>query len=250
MIKNKFRILAVAGLIFNIQCFCLFWNRNDNRQGDHQFPENDSMNQHLIFNIHCNPTQIKAPPSLPESFFSNLHLQELQNCTTNFLYQQRYLLGISLIAGGFAYACHLVVKANRYLENPETWASWRQDMPYELLVTIPQQEIAKDLVLEVQRRYSNPQNPTDFLSPLISFIHAIDDEITMMKRINFAYIWITKLYLGYILPINEKLYCKVEEKLKKLIHLKQVFLAWVAEYKVNHNKNGSTRFKPAFSQKK
>ena len=183
---------------------------------------------------------------MPENFFSNFPFKDWQNRTKFFLYQKRYFIGASLIIGSYVFSCHLIVKANKYLENPETWASWRQDIPHELLVTVPQQELAKDLILEVQRRYSNPQNPTDFLTPLITFVHTIDDEITMIKRLNFAYTWIKKLHIAYILPINEKLFCKVEEKLKKLIYLKQIFLAWAAEYKINHNKNKKARFKPEF----
>lgn len=244
--KTLTKALTLASLLATSLSLCSFWNRNDARVIDQQVPNPDSMNQNLVVNLNYSPTQIKTPLSLPENFFSNFPFRDWQTRTRFFLYQKRFFIGASIILGGYIYACHLIVKANKYLENPETWSSWRQDIPHELLITIPQPELAKDLILEVQRRYSNPQNPTDFLSPLIAFIHSIDDEITMMKRLNFVYSWLKKLHIIYILPINEKLFCKVEEKLKKLIYLKQIFLAWAAEYKVNHNKNKKIRFKPAF----
>jgi hypothetical protein len=243
------RFIAITFLITYVRCFGPFWNRNDAHVVDQQIPNQDSMNQNLVVNLNYSPTQIKTPLSLPENFLSNLPLQQWQSQTRLFLYQKRYFIGASLLLSSYIYACHLIVKANKYLENMDTWASWRQDIPHELLVTIPQQELAKDLLLEVQRKYSNPQNPTDFLSPLITFIHAIDDEILMMQRITTAYTWTKKLHLDYILPINEKLFCKTEEKLKKLSYLKQVFLAWAAEYKVNHNKSRHPRIRKIFKQK-
>lgn len=244
MSKKSRQLLAAVSILVSVQCIGQLWNRNDSRTVDQQVPDPDSMNQNLVVNLNYSPTQIKTPLSLPKDFFSNLPLADWRDSTQSFLYQKRYFLGFSCIIGCYLYACHLIVKANKYLEDTENWAAWRADIPYQLLVTIPQQELAKDLILEVQRRYNNSQNPTDFLSPLIMFVHAIDEEILYMTRLNVSYNWLKKLYIDVIFPINENCFSKVEEKLKKLIYIKQIFLVWAAEYKVSHNKYRHIKIKP------
>ena len=88
------------------------------------------------------------------------------------------------------------------------------------------------------------QNPTDFISPLISFVQTIDKEINTLKKFIDAYWLITKLHTEKLLPVNIKQFATLNERYKKLLYLKNVFLSWAAEYKVNHNKN--KRFMPAY----
>ena len=111
--------------------------------------------------------------------------------------------------------CNYFVQANKYLERTDTWASWRLDTPVDLLITIPQTELAKELILEIQRRYSNAQNPTDFISPLITFIQTIEAEIVKIKQYADVYRWITNLHLQSAFPINQKQFNLLGRKIQK-----------------------------------
>ena len=225
-------------------CQGFFWNSHDTRVINPTVPAPTvpTPSQNLV--VYYNPVQFNTPIELPSGLLSRLPLKEWQNKTSSFIFRQRYFIGASLLLGGYIYVCSYIVQANKYLERPDTWNSWRADMPFDLLVTIPQHELAKDLILEIQRKYSNTQNPTDFISPLISFVQTIDKEINTLKKFIDAYWLITKLHVEKLLPVNIKQFATLNERYKKLLYLKNVFLSWAAEYKVNHNKN--KRFMPAY----
>ena len=242
---NYTKRALIAVLFIWTACFGGFWNRSDNRVINQVVPDPESMNQNLTVNLNYSPTQIKTPLIFPDKFFSNLPIKEWQTKTSSFLYNKRYFIGGSVVLGGYVLTCNYCVQANKYLERTDTWASWRPDTPVELLIAIPQQELAKELILEIQRRYSNPQNPTDFISPLIAFVQTIDEEIIKIKQYAQVYGWITRLHIQVIFPINQKQFNLLGEKYKKLIYLKNIFLSWAAEYKVSHNKN--RRFMPAYT---
>lgn len=207
--------------------------------------DNDSMHQNLVLNLNYSPTQIKtAAQTASDKIFSNLPIKEWQEKSSTFFHEKRYFIGASIILGGYVLACHYFVQGNKYLERTDTWAAWHSETPLDLLVSYPQLDLAKELILEIQRRYSNAKNPTDFISPLITFVKTIDEEIATVKQYSEVYRWAKQCYLHTIFPINQKQFNLLEEKHKKLVYLKNIFLSWAAEYKINHNKR--TRSIPAY----
>jgi len=200
----------------------------------------ETMNQQLTLNVNFSPTQIQNPVLLPEKFFSNLPFKQWSNKTVNFFHKNRYLLGASLALGGYIVACNYTVQANKFLERTDTWASWHNEITTEQLMAMNHKELAKELIVEIQRRYSNPQNPTDFISPLIAFVQTIDKEIALLKSYRTYFIWVQKLHLQAALPIQQKLLYKADDSYKKIIHIKNIFLSWAADYKINHNKSKPT----------
>lgn len=241
---NHVKKFLITNILICTACHGYFWNRNDTSLIEKAVPDPNSMNQNLIVNLNYSPTQIKTPIMFPDNFFANIPIKEWQTKTSSFLYRKRYFIGSSIMLGSYALTCNYFIKANKYLERTDTWSSWRPDTPVDILITIPQAELARELILEIQRRYSNSQNPTDFISPLITFIQVIEAEIIMIKHYAEVYRWITKLHIQPVLFINQKQFNALGEKYKKLIYLKNIFLSWAAEYKINHNKN--KRFMPAF----
>ena len=243
-IMNYAKQVLLGASFMGATSFGAFWHTNDTRVVERVVPDPNSMNQNLVLNLNYSPTQIKTPLIFPDKLFSHLPIKEWQTKTSSFLYQKRYFFGASIILGGYVMTCNYFVQANKYLEQTDTWASWRLDTPVEVLISIPQHELAKELILEVQRRYSNSQNPTDFISPLIAFVQAIDTEIVMIKKYAEIYRFIKRFHLQGIFPINQKQFNQLGDKYKKLMYLKNVFLYWAAEYKINHNKN--RRYPPKF----
>jgi hypothetical protein len=229
------KIILIIFFAFTL-CHGFFWDSDDSQFIEQVMPD-ESMNQKLVLSVNYNPIQVKAPFMVPDNFLSNVSIKEWRSRTSSLIYDKRYLIGTAVIAGCYIYACHYLVSANKYLEQTDTWSSWRLDTSVDLLITIPQNELAKELVLEIQRRYSSTQNPTDFISPLITFIQTIDTEINTLKRYMQIYQWATKLCLHNLLPFNQKLFNNLGEKYRRNIYLKNIFLSWAADYKVNHNKN-------------
>jgi uncharacterized protein YlbG (UPF0298 family) len=233
-------LLIISGCAL---CHGYFWSRNDSRVMEQTIPDPNTMNQNLVVNLNYSPTQIKAS-LLPSHLGSNIPFKEWQDKTSSFLFNKRYFLGTTAVLGGYIYTCAYIVKANKYLEKADNWINWRSDIPFDILITTPQNELAKELILEIQRRYSNAQNPTDFISPLILFIQTIDAEMDTIKNYTDVYWLITKMHVQMLLPINQKQFSTLHEKYKKLLYLKNIFLSWAAEYKVSHNKN--KRYMPAY----
>lgn len=231
-IKN----ILLTSLLINTVCFGYFWSSNETPSIKQSLADNDAMTQNLSINFHYYPVQIKTTPLLPQDCLDNINLKDWTTKTYSFLHTNRFFLCTSFIAGTYIYAYHYITQANKYLDMANLWSSWRSDTPLEYLITIPQQELAKELILEVQRRYSNPQNPTDFITPLITFIQAIENELKIIRKYNRLYHCTTILHVQKMLPFNQKQFKSLNEKYRKLIHIKNIFLSWATEYKINHNK--------------
>ena len=237
------RQIFVITFFIGTTCLGVFWNRNDTRvinpvlPAGPIVPDANAMVANCTVNVNYSPVQVKTSFEIPDKFLSNLSIKEWQSKTSTFLYNKRYFIGASIILGSYVLICNYFVQGSKYLGRTDTWASWRMDTPVDLLIAIPQPELGKELILEIQRRYSNVQNPTDFISPLITFIQTIDVEIVRIKQYALVYQWIKKLHLQNVFPLNQKQFNMLDEKYNKLIYLKNTFLSWVAEYKINHNKN-------------
>lgn len=229
-------------LLYSV-CAHGFWSKSNIQNTGSPNADPSAMNQNLNLTLNISPKQFKTSFEIPKDW--HVPIENFKNFTTNFLYEKKYFLLGCTILGSYAYLCSLCVQGNKYLERSDTWASWKNGISYDALTMIPPEDLAKELVLEIQRKYSSIQNPTDFVSPLITFIHAIDKEIETTQRLSLAYTWFCRLHIQNFVPINEKLYQTTQNINRKLIYLKNVFLSWAAEYKINHNRH--QRRPPAYS---
>lgn len=203
----------------------------------------DVMNQNLTFNLNYSPTQVKMPLMLPPAFMQ--HIMEkipLATCKEwggrmrGFMDRRKYFLVACAGGCGYAWVCHLCVRANVYMARPELWCMWKRLCPTDELLLVPHDELARELLIEIQRRYVNHQNPTDFIGPLITFVHNVEDEMTMLAKIRLLSKCISRLFLTKIFPLNSDVIATIDERIKRLKHLNDVFLSWVAQYTVEHNK--------------
>ena len=164
------------------------------------------------------------------------HIKETVDKSSSFLQSnKRMLIGLG-IAGSYACLCLKIIQVNRYLGDPALWSSWKQEYSLPALLAIPQKEIAYALLHDIQKRYLNSTNPADFISPLIHFVYAIDQEMTTIQSYSYLYTWLKRLRLTYILPINTKRFEHIQGRLNRLIFIKNLFLTWAADYNIEHNK--------------
>lgn len=241
MIQIK-QTVFLSFLFFSV-CISGFWGKSNIQSTSSVSPDPSAMNQNLNLTLNISPKQFKTSFEIPKNW--HVPIDRFKNFTTNFLNEKKYLLLGCTLLGGYCYICSFCVKGNKYLERTDTWASWKNSISYDALTMTSQEDLARELVLEIQRRYSSIENPTDFILPLISFIHSIDQEIETTQKLATAYTWFCRLHIQNLVPINEKLYQNIQNLHKKLIYLKNIFLSWAAEYKINHNKH--QRRIPAYS---
>lgn len=206
----------------------------------------DVMNQNLTFNLNYSPTQVKIPLMLPPQFLHNIidkipvdTAKQWSHRATGFITQRKYLLLAFSCSLGYIWLCHLCVKANAFIARVDTWSTWKRIYSFDELSHFDHAELTKELLIDIQRRYINHNNPTDFISPLIMFVREIEAELTILKRIQLLSRWSKRLFLTKILPLNSEVISHIDERLARLAFVNNLFLLWAAQYALEHNKRST-----------
>jgi len=123
------------------------------------------------------------------------------------------------------------------LEQPSSWSKWKYHLSNEELQQYPVQTIGYDLVCEIQRRYTDAQNPDQFMKPLVAFADAISTEYYMLKR----YKWICRAIewstISRFSWYDTNLYELVDMRLQRLNFIWNTFVSWLAELKITQHQN-------------
>ena len=200
----------------------------------------DVMNQQVTVNVNVSPKQIKHELSTAKELIEKLSIAAWPSSIGNFISGQRYFIAAGTVLGGYVLLCRECVRANQYVVCNETWGSWHNDYPHEVFMSMSHQEIAKELVIEIQRRYSNIKNPTDFIGPLITFAKSIDSEIKLVDHYLWLHSILQRSHLNMIVPLNIEACVLLPKMMQRLRHIKNIFLTWAADYKIEHNSRSST----------
>lgn len=138
----------------------------------------------------------------------------------------RFSLGtlVGCYAGVFAW----ILYKDHYFSSDRRWVSWKQHASLEDLLTAHPKDLSKDLVLEIQRRYIDAHDPTNCIVPITVFIHALDEEIYVMKQYGRVINLLTWLRLEAIFPRIQQRKEWLSAQHKRLLFIKQLFLNWIA----------------------
>lgn len=142
------------------------------------------------------------------------------------------ILASALIAGYTWIQYQLITISNDLMQN-DRWSLWRIEKGLEHLFTIPQHQLARDLLTDIQRRYTTVNNPTDFVHPLISFMDDANKEMANLIYYKKICNILEKLHLLSFSFCNTELNKLCDERLKRLSYIKDTFLSWIAEYKLD-----------------
>lgn len=154
------------------------------------------------------------------------------NNTGSFLNDYRWPLALVTLISGYAYICYIIASGNSYLAQKDLWSSWRQDLTLEQLLAIPQPQFAKELLQEIQRRYTDPAAVTDIVRPLSTFMKMIEQEEQHLLWYQNAFSWLQYIKATTIIPLNKTQFAKISEKLQRLIYFKNAFQSWAAQYQL------------------
>ena len=124
---------------------------------------------------------------------------------------------------------------NAIVNHQQSWSNWKKHLSMEELLTSPQQTISSELVHAIQSLYIDPENPADFIFPLIQFSLNIEKEIEALKKQLKIYSWIQRLYCSKLFFINPSDLQDIEAKLTKLFFLQYIFATWTADYKIKQS---------------
>ncbi len=194
----------------------------------------------LTINIECNPRQvikdIKQDLFLWFCKFPQIPVRKYGSDLTTLLYESRYYVGGAAGIGLYLFLLYEVIKANACLSSQYSWSLWKHEVPLDELLGISAQQLSSELLLEIQRRYTSAQAPADFVSSLVAFLKDIDQEIAAVKYYSNLVIWLKKLRVSILFPIRHKLFATAPERLRRLYYIRNVFLSWAAQYKMDQNK--------------
>jgi len=150
------------------------------------------------------------------------HLQQL-------LWNYRYKIAIGTLISAYSTISILLLTDYHYLKDAHRWSQWKSDCTFEHLCSIPQTELAQELIRAIGEHHYNKKNPADASHPLITFIATIETEIKICKR----YLAITKalqfLHLIPIFPCNSAKINQTRAFLERCLFIKHIFLSWLAE---------------------
>ncbi len=149
----------------------------------------------------------------------------------DYILQNKLKITFYGLTTGYSYTLYLLNKLKNLINSTNSWAFWKSDLSMEKFLAIPQKSLTFDLIAEIQKKYCTKSNPDDAITPLILFVSEIDENIKylnqfikIVKIINF--IKLTRFFL-----LNDKSLSEAQEKLNRLVYLKNLFSGFTSEFK-------------------
>ena len=139
------------------------------------------------------------------------------------------------VAAGYGYCVYRIKQMEQHLSSPQAWNNWYGSLDFEQLCVLPQEQLAKELLLAVQAQYTSSSDLDDFMQPCAQFLDDIDAELAELKQYQTWTQRLQRCYATRFFFIDRILAQSVSAKINRLAYLKNVFLTWVAHYKVEAN---------------
>ncbi len=133
---------------------------------------------------------------------------------------------------GYSYVWYKLLSLHYALSQTTSWSKWRETMTLEELLAKPQQEVAADLLIAIQRHYTTPEQFDDLLTPLIAFVRDVESEIDQLRQLEKFHAWIDRLKISFLFPKQSALLETSQASIHRLTYLKNILLNWVSEHKV------------------
>jgi hypothetical protein len=108
------------------------------------------------------------------------------------------------------------------------WGQWKAHLALLTLAQVPQDELIAELLMDIQRAYINPDNPTDALYPITTFTDALQAEWDAITNYIWWHTWCSRLYIARWLPFDKKLLENAPEQLQRLEFIQTMFRSWIA----------------------
>jgi hypothetical protein len=159
--------------------------------------------------------------------------ERINASSSSFLSSHKWQLLAGAMLGSYGWLYYFIFSGNQYLGNKELWSSWRQELPLDQLLAIPQPQFAQELLREIQRRYTDPAAVTDLVRPLGTFMKMIDEEEENIRWYQNIFSWLSYVKLTKLIPTSTTRFGKIPERLQRIAYYKNAFHTWAAEYQMN-----------------
>lgn len=178
------------------------------------------------------PHLLKKLPALKE--YLTQEIAALKDHTS--LKQLLWMIPTALVASSYAYFCYQILTLQRYLKQKMLWSHWRSDVTLDQLLTFPQEQLAKELLAEIHRRYFNKDSITNLVTPLTTFMTIIEQE---EEKISYYIATVQRLHslrINRLFPINAGAYRHAQEQLQRIAYYKNIFITWAHNYNAQQRK--------------
>lgn len=132
-----------------------------------------------------------------------------------------HLLGGSIIAG-YSYLFASVLADHIYIKRNDTWSSWKRSSAHEL-------------IQDIQINHVSSPDPINASAPLADFMKNIEYEITRIARYIKISTFLQRTKLLLLFPTNNATIELARTKLQRAQSIKQLFVEWAANYKMQHD---------------
>lgn len=186
------------------------------------------------------PTTYETAQQYFKKAISGIHLSDIASNISQYCSENKYYMAASAIFGGYAYMFYRLRVIQSYVDNQPSWGAWKKDVPMTTLLAIPQDKLTQDLMISIQERYVSIENPTDSLTPLITFSKEVADEKELIAAYHSYVSWCTQCSLSKILPFSDALLAQLAERKQRITYVSTLFQSWLAHYKLEQIKHSRT----------
>jgi hypothetical protein len=164
------------------------------------------------------------------------HPQEYYQQGSNFLYTYRYRFLAAALAALYGTCYYKLYSGQRYLASKTAWSMWQNRYSTETLCALAPDQLASNLMHDIQMEYATHANPTDFITPMVQFLTAIHAELAACKQMLIWHTWLSRLRLCRLFPGITCSPDELQDRIERLKCIKNIFLHWIATYNIEHNK--------------
>ncbi len=148
------------------------------------------------------------------------------------LFSKQGLTALACITGiSYAATYYSLKKAEWLIGNKEAWCNWKYELTLTELYSLTRHDLAAELLQAIQKKYINPKNPADHVTPLVTFLEQYDAEIAVFKRYFLLAKWIKRLRLTRFFPLSDQTLLAIKDRIERLAYLRSTFFGWITEYK-------------------
>jgi len=195
--------------------------------------ENSTENKNVV--TQSDQTLFSTVPRLYD-YAKSFDPQPYKLSMRQWLKKNKYKIIQFSILGSYLTIWVILLSSHYYFDQADAWSGWQSAIPFTELYTKPQQLLQQELIFDIQKRYINQQNPTDFISPLVTFMNRINGEEKYLNCYTTILNGISRLHLARLFLINDKKIKKIELRKQRLTLVRQLFLSWSAEHNISQEK--------------
>jgi|GEM_PF-5657040 hypothetical protein len=118
-------------------------------------------------------------------------------------------------------------------QQKKQWCNWKEEVATKDLAAAD--NLATELIMDIQRRYTTTKNAHDFIEPLQIFLNDIEEEKTTLTWYLAMSSFMHKICIGKIFGINDLSLKKATDRLQRVDIIKKIFIGWTAEYKLGNH---------------